>query len=153
MPPVTANLAGTRILITDDDPTVRMIAGKLLEKHDAIPFYAENGHACLQRLSAESFDMVLLDLLMPELSGFEVLQAIQHDPRYENLPVIVISSSTEKDATVNALQLGAVDYVHKPFDNNELIARIRTHLGLNNRRKYLMKFLNEKKPHITTADN
>jgi CheY-like chemotaxis protein len=153
MPPVSASLTGTRILITDDDPTVRMIAGKLLEKHGAVPVYAENGHECLQRLATDSFDMVLLDLMMPGLTGYEVLQTIQHDTRYENLPVIVISSSTEKDATVNALQLGAVDYVHKPFNSNELIARIRTHLGLSNRRKYLVNFLSNKTPGIAAADN
>ncbi|HEX5636760.1 MAG TPA: hypothetical protein VFY78_06710, partial [Gammaproteobacteria bacterium] len=59
----------------------------------------------------------------------------------------------EKDATVNALQLGAVDYVHKPFNSNELIARIRTHLGLSNRRKYLVNFLSNKTPGIAAVDN
>lgn len=153
MPPVTASLNGSRILVTDDDPTIRMIAGKLLEKYHAVPVFAENGRECLSRLKNESFDLLLLDLRMPELSGFDVLQAIQFDPRYENMPVIVISSSTEKDATVKALQLGAVDYVHKPFNNEELIARLRTHLGLSNRRKYLETFLSDSRRHSTITDN
>ena len=89
--------------------------------------------------------MVLLDLNMPQLSGFEVLKQIQNNPALQSMPVIVISSMPQKEITVQALQLGAVDYVHKPFDHNELVARIRTHLGLSTRRKVLEEKLATKK--------
>jgi CheY-like chemotaxis protein/HAMP domain-containing protein len=96
--PAAASLTDARILITDDDPTIRMLAGKILEKAHAKPSYAENGQACLAMLAKESFDMVLLDLIMPEVSGFDVLHAIQNNPALQHTPVIVISSMPQKEA-------------------------------------------------------
>jgi CheY-like chemotaxis protein/HAMP domain-containing protein len=118
-----------KALVVDDDDTVRAIAAKLLEKNHISVVTAIHGKDALDKLEHNHFDMILLDLMMPEMNGFEVLKHIKDNPAYNTLPVIVVSSISDKEAIVEALNTGATDFIIKPFNHDELIARIHVHLG------------------------
>lgn len=124
-----------RALVVDDDDTVRGIAEKLLKKHHLDVTTAVNGKQAMDILDRDSFDIMLLDLMMPEMNGFEVLKQLQDKPGRGNMPIIVVSSITDKDAIVEALNNGATDFIIKPYNHDELIARLNIHLS---------KYLNEK---------
>ncbi|MBF0158115.1 MAG: response regulator [Magnetococcales bacterium] len=122
------------ILIVDDDSINREIIRTNLGAEFRIA-EAINGRQCLERVRQERFDLVLLDLMMPGLSGYDVLtqwQTISHTPGSEQEipPVIVLSANDQAGAVVRALELGAVDYVNKPFRRAELSARIRSQVNL-----------------------
>lgn len=112
------------ILVVDDHPTNRLkmsMAVKTLGYEAAL---AENGRQALDLLRSEDFDLVLLDLVMPEMDGYEVLAAIKNDSRLRNIPVVVISALEELDAVVRAIELGAEDHLPKTFDPVLLRARV-----------------------------
>jgi diguanylate cyclase (GGDEF)-like protein len=109
-----------RILIVDDQEINCDILGSILEKDYEIA-YAHNGSEALDyiRRNFESLSLVMLDLIMPVMSGFEVLEIMRQDEELEKIPVIVLTS--EKDAEVKALRMGAEDFITKPFDIHEVI--------------------------------
>jgi CheY-like chemotaxis protein/HAMP domain-containing protein len=123
------DIGGSKALIVDDDPTIQAIARKLLTDNNIHVAVASNGKQALETLQHERFDIILLDLMMPEMSGFEVLEQLKAHPVYNNIPVIVVSSITDKESIVRALSNGATDFVIKPFNYNELLARINIHLS------------------------
>jgi two-component system cell cycle response regulator len=118
----------SRILVVDDDPAMRQTLALLLGEQGFAVTTAADGHGLLRELERETPDLVLLDVLMPELDGFELLERVKQDDRWAALPVIMVSSLPTEDATVRTLGLGAVDYVRKPFRVRELLARIQAHL-------------------------
>ena len=112
------------VLVVDDDPINRALLAKSLEREGHRHAMAENGREALEKLRAEPFDIVLLDVLMPELDGYEVLQRIEGDPELRHVPVIMISALEDLDSVVRCIELGAEDYLPKPFDPVLLRARI-----------------------------
>lgn len=113
-----------RILVVDDHPTNRLKMSMAVKRLGHAVDVAEDGVRALAQLRAGHHDLVLLDLLMPELDGYEVLQAMKHDARLRTLPVIVISSVEEMGSVVRAIELGAEDYLPKNFDPVLLRARV-----------------------------
>ena len=116
--------AGGHILIVDDNKVNRLLLSRSVEMlgYDVVP--AENGRAAMQRLAAGGFDLLLLDIEMPEMDGFEVLAAIKADPDLRGLPVIVTSSVEGLDNIVRCIELGAEDYLPKPVNRVLLQARL-----------------------------
>lgn len=112
------------VLVVDDDPTDRLLLFRLLEREGHHATVADNGRTALELLRSEPFDLVLLDLLMPDVDGYGVLQAMKSDGRLAAIPVIMISGVDELDAVVRCIQLGADDYVDKPVDPVLLRARV-----------------------------
>ena len=112
------------LLVVDDDAQNRELLARRLERLGYRVAQAEHGRAALEKLAAEPFDLLLLDVVMPELDGFQVLQRLQADGRLRDLPVIVLSASDETESAVRCIQLGAEDYLPKPFDVVLLRARI-----------------------------
>ncbi|MCH5165245.1 MAG: response regulator transcription factor [Clostridiales bacterium] len=111
-----------RILIVDDDEHICQLLSLYLAKDG---FYAEicnNGQSALAKLSAEKFDAVLLDVMMPEMDGFEVLSELR---KTSDIPVIMLSARGEPLDKISGLDRGADDYITKPFEPQELIARIK----------------------------
>lgn len=115
----------TNILVIEDDKEINHLLCDVL---------TENGYSCIPIFSGESaqktmknnkFDMVLLDLMLPEISGEELLKKYRH---YSNAPVIIISAKDEVIVKVDMLRTGADDYITKPFDNNEVLARVESNL-------------------------
>jgi PleD family two-component response regulator len=138
--------ATSQVLVIDDDEIIQMHAKALLEKNNIQVSLADNGRQGLDALfdSNNDFDLVLLDLSMPEMTGYEVLQKIREQPEYREIPIIVISSTSDKASVVKALKNGAVDFVIKPFDNNELMARVNIQLSASLRDKQLDNIIDER---------
>ncbi len=126
-----------RILIVDDVPKNIQVAAGILQDEGYQPAFAQSGKAALEQVRATPFDLILLDVMMPEMDGFEVCRQLQQDPATRDIPVIFLTAKTDSDSTVTGLQAGAVDYVCKPFNSAELLARVRTHLELKQTREQL----------------
>ncbi len=116
--------AGGRILIVDDNKVNRLLLSRSVEMLGHSVVLAENGRIAMQRLADGGFDLLLLDIEMPEMDGFEVLAAIEADPELRGLPVIVTSSVEGLDNIVRCIELGAEDYLPKPVNRVLLQARL-----------------------------
>ena len=124
--------AGGRVLVVDDSAVNRMVLTKALSADGHTSMTAEHGLQALELLQAGAepdVDVVLLDLEMPELDGYETLARIKNDDRLRHLPVIVISSVDELDSVVRCIEIGATDYLPKPFDAEVLRARLNSSLA------------------------
>ena len=113
------------ILVVDDQKLNRLKLSVALQKQGHSVALAESGVQALEMLQAESFDLILLDLLMPEMDGYQFLAQLKQDPRLRDLPVIVITSLNEMEDIARALEMGAADYLPKNFEPAQLRARIR----------------------------
>ena len=120
---------GCAVLVVDDDRINRALLSRLLEHEGYRPRTAVNGREALAALGEEPFDAVLLDIVMPEVDGLEVLRTLKADPRLWHIPVIVISGLEDTESVVSCLELGADDYVQKPFDPVLLRARLNACLA------------------------
>ncbi|MBI4866828.1 MAG: response regulator transcription factor [Candidatus Wallbacteria bacterium] len=127
-----------RILIVDDDGDVLEVMSKVLELNGYKPIRATDGKQGLEALRTQKIDLILLDLMMPVMDGFETLDMIQKQSGMKGVPVIVLSARGEKDSVVKALKQGAVDYVHKGTDPDELLARVHVHLTIQQWRQKAM---------------
>jgi two-component system, cell cycle response regulator len=116
--------APASILVVDDDPINRTLLTRDLERQGHRVATAEDGVRALEALRAEPFDIVLLDVLMPELDGYETLAQIERDEKLRHVPVIMISALEDIDSVVRCIEMGAADYLPKPFDPMLLGARI-----------------------------
>jgi len=111
------------ILIVDDDMLNRVILSTNLKEQGYDSQMAENGQQALEMLHAQPFDLVLLDIIMPEMDGYQVLERMKADANLRDIPVIVISALDEMDSVVRCIAMGAEDYLPKPFDPLLLKAR------------------------------
>ncbi len=123
------------ILMVDDKPANLKVLAKLLTRagHRVRP--ALDGRAAIEAARSLLPDLVLLDVNMPGMSGYEVCRAFKQDPQLSEVPIIFVSAAGETLDKVRAFQVGAVDYVTKPVDAEEVLARVRTHLALSYSRK------------------
>lgn len=127
------------ILVVDDVSTnIRLVTSILAEQPYELSF-ATSGEDALQQIQAEAFDLVLLDLMMPGLSGLEVARQLKQDARYASIPVVFITARSDEDAILEAFEAGAADYVTKPFLASELLARVQTQLNLKETRDQLQE--------------
>jgi class 3 adenylate cyclase len=134
--------AAARLLIVDDNKVNRLLLARNLELQGHSVAYAENGRVGLDRLRSERFDLLLLDMEMPEMNGFEVLEQLAKDLQLRDLPVIVTSSMEGMDSVVRCIELGAEDYLPKPVNPVLLKARINASLEkkrLRDTQKALMR--------------
>ena len=113
-----------RILVVDDHKTNRMKMSFAVKKEGHEVETAENGQEALQMLGEKTFDLVLLDIVMPIMDGYQVLAQMKNDQRLRDIPVLVISSMQEMDSIVKGIQMGAEDYLPKTFDPVFLKARV-----------------------------
>jgi adenylate cyclase len=114
----------SRVLIADDNKVNRLLLSRSVELLGHRVMLAENGRIALEKLQSEPFDLLLLDIEMPELDGFAVLEQLKADPQLREVPVIVTSSVEGLDNVVRCINLGAEDYLHKPVNQVLLKARI-----------------------------
>src|SRR5438477_12831344 len=113
-----------RLLVVDDNKVNRLLLTRSLELQGHTVASAENGRVALEMLRREGFDLVLLDMEMPEMDGFQVLERLVHDRKLRDLPVIVTSSLEGLENVVRCIELGAEDYLTKPVNPVLLKARI-----------------------------
>ncbi len=119
-----------KILIVDDLEPNRMVLNDQVESLGHLPIMAENGVSALGQLSSQQPDLVLLDIMMPEMDGYQVLDTMKSDTNYRHIPVIMISAVDELESVVRCIQKGAVDYLVKPFNPILLKARIDSALAI-----------------------
>ncbi|MGI8924328.1 MAG: response regulator [Fimbriimonadales bacterium] len=112
------------VLVVDDEEGNRDVLSRLLEKQGYTVANAENGRQALEMLGADAYDMVLLDIMMPELDGYEVLGRLKADEHLRNIPVIMVSALSEMESVARCIEMGAEDYLPKPFNSTLLKARI-----------------------------
>ncbi|MGI4791364.1 MAG: response regulator, partial [Janthinobacterium lividum] len=112
------------LLIVDDNEDNRTVLARRLEKQGHWAVTAASGQEALNALAEQPFDVVLLDIMMPEMDGYEVLSRIKADPLTQRLPVIMISALDEIESVVRCIEMGAADYLPKPFNPTVLRARV-----------------------------
>jgi two-component system, sensor histidine kinase and response regulator len=133
-----------RILIVDDQQANLHVVSTLLARHGYDVATARNGEDALGALHALPPDLVLLDMLMPGMDGFELLAEIRRDPSLAQLPVVFLTVAQDRDLLLKAFESGAVDYVTKPFMPEELLARVEAHVGLKRMRDRLERVARER---------
>lgn len=121
-------MAGPLILIVDDDPTQQLLLGEYLGLAGYGVAYAEDGESGLSMMEAQKPDLVLLDIQMPVMDGFKVLETVRRRPRLEDIPVILLTSLDRDNLKIRGLEAGADDYITKPYNKAELLARIKAAL-------------------------
>lgn len=124
-----------RILIVDDEENILELLKYNLEKNGFEVVPKDNGEDALEEMEREDFDLVLLDLMLPGIDGLEVLKTIRGHQRIKNIPVIMLTAKNEEIDTVLGLEMGADDYIGKPFGVHELLARVKALLRRNDRTK------------------
>lgn len=131
----------SRILIVDDTPANIQALTAILKEQNYQISVATNGRQALQVIQKIRPDLVLMDIMMPEMDGYEACRQIKASPLWRDLPIIFLSAKTETEDIVRGFELGAVDYVSKPFNAHELLARVRTHLTIDRLNKENMRLL------------
>lgn len=130
MPPITIN---NRILIVEDEQINQKLLARLLTSASYDVQVASTGSEALHILSsldASKFDLIILDIILPDISGFEVLTAIKNQSHIHSIPVIFATSMDDRESKSNGFKLGAVDYISKPYEHTEILARVRVHIEL-----------------------
>jgi len=114
----------TTIMVADDDPVVRVLVQEFLSARGYSVQSAESATECLSKLSNEVPDILVLDLLMPDMTGIEVLRNLRSNPLTSSVPVIMLSADTDIEALVCANDISADQYVQKPFGAKEILAAV-----------------------------
>lgn len=114
-----------KILVADDDANFRLLISEILAEAGHVPLAAENGRLAWERLEEEGADMAVLDVNMPEMDGFELLSKIRSTPSCARLPVIMLTVRSFTEDQIAGYETGADDYLIKPFNAEEFLARIR----------------------------
>ncbi len=127
------------ILIVDDNTYNIQVLGNILRENDYRTAVAQDGFEALNFLEKKMPDLVLLDIMMPQMDGYEVCERIKKDPDKTELPIIFISVHTDTAEKVKAFRAGAVDYITKPFQQEEILARIRVQLQLQETKEELRR--------------
>lgn len=119
------SLKGKTILIVDDDPRNIFTLASTLEEYDGTVIEASNGRSALDKLHKKKIDLVLTDIMMPEMDGYEVITHIRKDENYNNIPIIAVTAKSLKEEREKCIAVGASDYVSKPVDYDSLIRIIK----------------------------
>lgn len=126
-----------KILIVDDVPQNIQIVGNLLSSENYDVFFALSGEEALQIAQTQDLHLILMDVMMPGMNGFDTVRALKAQPQHRNTPVIFLTALSEKENILDGFDAGGVDYVTKPFNRSELLARVRTHVALSQTREEL----------------
>jgi putative two-component system response regulator len=119
---------GARLLVVDDNPMNLELLGDLLEQEGYDVVRATNGEQALDEISRQTFDVVLLDVMMPGLSGYEVCEQIKRNEPTHLLPVVMITALDKREDKIRGIAAGADDFIYKPFDRAELLIRVKSYV-------------------------
>jgi two-component system sensor histidine kinase ChiS len=140
------------ILIVDDEPkNIQLLANLLRDEGYSFEF-ATDGEGALEWAASRTFQLILLDIMMPDMDGYEVCRALKSKPETRDTPVIFLSAKSDLESIVQGFDVGAVDYLSKPFNKSELLARVSTHLELVSLREGLEKLVRERTAELQTAN-
>src|ERR1051325_4753155 len=138
-----------RVLLIDDEQFYFKLIRKTLKEAEYELEYAKSGNEGLAKIPSFEPDMLIVDLKLPEMDGFEILDRIRRDPKFGHIPVIVITAQDELSEKLKAFELGADDYMFKPFQPEELVAR----MGILARRGKAMQMVREMETGNKSAKN
>ena len=127
------------ILIVDDVSDNIKVAMNILKENNYNFSFAMDGKEALDVIKSKNFDLILLDIMMPKLNGFDVANILKQNPKTKDIPIIFLTAKTDIDSITKGFDFGAVDYITKPFHPAELISRVATHLELYLSRKIIEK--------------
>jgi len=134
------DVSGSTLLVVDDSPVSSMLVSLILKKHsDYCTVRVWDGQACIKKAKEVKPDLILLDIQMPELNGIEVCKVLKKDERTRDIPVIFVTASTDNETLKEAFESGGNDYVRKPVNKIELLARIKSVLLHKKMEKKLME--------------
>ena len=125
------------ILIVDDVPKNIQLLGSILKEESYELEFATSGKEALEWLDSKQFDLVLLDIMMPEMDGFEVCRRIKENSATREVSVIFLTAKADFQSIIQGFETGAVDYITKPYNRKELLIRVKTHLTMQRQRKQL----------------
>jgi two-component system sensor histidine kinase/response regulator len=128
---------GAKVLVVDDDPTNLSVLFNYLAEMGLKVFVAQDGESALEQVDYERPDIILLDILMPNIDGFETCLRLKANPATSDIPVVFMTALSDVEDIIKGFQIGAVDYITKPFHQEEVLARITTHLTLQHQRMKL----------------
>jgi two-component system, sensor histidine kinase and response regulator len=137
-----------KILIVDDEHANQFLLEGLLGANGYETITASDGDECLKILEKEKPDLILLDIMMPRMSGLEVLQKINHSEALRQIPVIMVSAKTGMSDIKKALEDGAIDYIRKPFDEVELLARVKVGIRLKLKEDHLREMITQREEFV-----
>ncbi len=125
-----AELTWPLVLVVDDDDFQQKIVGKLLEKEKYRLAFASSGEEALSIVHKNQPDLILMDIMMPDIDGIEITRRMKAIPKFANIPIIMVTGKREGTTVRDSLKAGAANFVVKPFDRNTLLAKIASALGL-----------------------
>jgi signal transduction histidine kinase len=131
------------VLIVDDITENLQVLGKILDDQEIEFGYATSGQEALDAVSHVKPDLILLDVNMPEMTGYEVCKILKKDPETREIPIIFLTAKSEPEDIIQGFSAGGIDYITKPFNSKELISRVKSHLELSIS-KQIMSFQNER---------
>lgn len=137
------DLTGARVLLVDDQPENLDVLVGVMEPEGYSIQVGLSGRVALDLARRVVPDLILLDVMMPGMDGFETCRRLKEDPETRDIPVIFLTAKTETEDLVKGFELGAVDYVTKPFNATELLVRVNTHLALRKTQQELVQRLEE----------
>ncbi|RCW47746.1 MULTISPECIES: response regulator [unclassified Halanaerobium] len=117
-----------KILLVDDEKNIRLVVGKSLEKAGYDVIYAVDGVDAVEKANEANPDLVLLDLRLPKMNGFLVLEALKSDAATEEIPVVIVSALSEEDDIQKTISLGAEDFLVKPINQSDLLSAVEKNI-------------------------
>ncbi|RLA62829.1 MAG: hypothetical protein DRQ88_05450 [Epsilonproteobacteria bacterium] len=136
-------IAAAKVLIIEDDPGDLHFLGKILSAENYKIYLATNGEEGIKRALKVIPDLILLDVMMPGINGFEVCERLKKDPITLGIPIVFLTGKTDPESIIKAFEIGGADYLTKPFNSAELLARVFTHINLVRNTKGLAKKIEE----------
>lgn len=122
-------MATQKILLVDDDPNILKVLSMRLEKTGYEVDSISDGFMALEKIRKDRPDLIILDLMLPEIDGYKVCRMLKFDEAYKNIPVIMLTGRTQEEDRKKGLQMGADAYIVKPFESKNLLMKIEELLG------------------------
>jgi len=129
------NTQKTILIVDDTETNIDILLELLGEQYDIL--VSLDGESALEILQEEKVDLILLDIMMPEMDGFEVCKILKSQPKTKNIPVVFITAKTDEDSIEKAYEVGGLDYISKPFKPRELLARVKTQITIHSLLEHL----------------
>lgn len=118
-----------KVLIVDDEPNILKLVTFILKSNGYDTIEASSGIECLEKAETEKPDIIILDVMMPEMDGFEAAKKVKSNPITRHIPILMLSSKAQFEDKMTGIDSGAMDYITKPFDKQELLEKVKTCLG------------------------
>jgi two-component system sensor histidine kinase/response regulator len=131
------NFENYKVLIVDDVARNIQILGNILSTHGFQIAYAQSGEQALNITNNQDFDLILLDIMMPEMDGYEVCESLKSNEKTAGIPIIFLTAKADMESVVKGFETGGQDYITKPFNSAELLARVKTHILLKEQKNQL----------------